>query len=278
MATMTATSTQNPPTAVGVSTRMHPTLSMDPPVIVVVPVAAPAALPATSPGTSPSSSPSGARDGVLAMLPMVAGLIPFALVIGSAVAAHGSPVAGWAGSWLIFGGSAHLATIRTLDDAGAVAAILTGLLVHARLLVYSASLARRWSDQPRWFRLVAAGMIIDPTWAAAERHAEQCSDPREQRRFFIAAGLTLGAVWSAAIAVGAVMGARLDWLDLDIVIPLCLLGLVGTALRAAGARSVIVVAAVAALITAAWPAGTGLLVAVVAGCGAGLASDRRSRS
>ncbi len=74
------------------------------------------------------------------------------------------------------------------------------------------------------------------------------------------------------------MGARLDWLDLEIVIPLCLLGLVGAGLRAAGARSVIVVAASTALLTAGWPAGTGLLVAVVAGCAAGLASDRRSGS
>ena len=72
------------------------------------------------------------------------------------------------------------------------------------------------------------------------------------------------------------MGARLDWLDLEIVVPLCLLGLVGAGLRAAGARSVIVVAAATALLTAAWPAGTGLLVAVVAGCAAGLASDRRT--
>ena len=90
---------------------------------------------------------------------------------------HGSPLAGWAGSWLIYGGSAHLATIRTLDEAGAVAAILTGLLINARLLVYSASLARRWREQPRWFRVVAAGLIIDPTWAAAERHAEAVRRP-----------------------------------------------------------------------------------------------------
>jgi predicted branched-subunit amino acid permease len=220
--------------------------------------------------------PSAARDGALAMLPLLAAYIPFALVVGSAVADHGAPLAGWAGSWLIYGGSAHVATIRTLDEAGAVAAILTGLLVNARLLVYSASLGRRWAPQPRWFRVVAAGLIIDPTWAAAERHAGQCSDLRQQRRYFIAAGLTLGAGWSGAIAVGALLGARLDWLDLDIVIPLCLLGLVGAGLRAPSARSVIVVAASVAVITAGWPAGTGLLVAVVAGCATGLAHDRRS--
>jgi predicted branched-subunit amino acid permease len=227
---------------------------------------------------APSSSvaPSALRSGVVAMLPLLVAYVPFALVIGSAVADHGSPIAGWSGSWLIYGGSAHLAVMRTLDDAGAAAAILTGLLVNARLVVYSTSFARRWREQPRWFRVAAAGLIIDPTWAAAERYAEQCPDPREQRHFFLAAGLTLGAGWSVAIAAGAFMGARVDWLDLEIVIPLCLLGLVGPGLRAAGARSVIVVAAAVALLTASWPAGTGLLVAVVAGCAAGLANDRRS--
>ena len=220
----------------------------------------------------------GARAGALAMLPLLVAYIPFAFVIGSAVADHGSPVAGWAGSWLIYGGSAHLAAIRTLDDAGAAAAILTGLLINARLLVYSASLARRWQAQPRWFRIVAAGLIIDATWALAERHAERCSDLRQQRRYFIAAGLTLCAGWSGAIAVGALLGARLDSLDLEIVIPLCLLGLVGGGLRAAGARSVILVSASVALLTASWPAGTGPLAAVVAGCATGLVNDRRSKS
>ena len=225
-----------------------------------------------------TSAVSGARRGVLTMLPLLAAYTPFALVIGSAVASHGAPVAGWAGSWLIYGGSAHLAAIRTLDEAGAVPAILTGLLINARLLVYSASLARRWRDQPRWFRIAAAGLIIDPTWAVSERFAEECSDPRQQRRYFIAAGLTLGVAWSGAIAVGAVMGARLDWLDLEIVIPLCLLALVGPGLREPGARPVIVVAAVTALLTASWPYGTGVLAAVVAGCATGLANEQRSRS
>ena len=146
--------------------------------------------------------PSAVRSGALAMLPLLASYIPFALVIGSTAADHGAALAGWAGSVLIFGGSAHLAALRTLDEAGPLAAILTGLLVNARLLVYSASLARRWPEQPRWFRLVAAGLIIDPTWAAAERHAGQCSDPRQQRRYFLAAGLTLAAGWSGAMAVG----------------------------------------------------------------------------
>jgi hypothetical protein len=40
--------------------------------------------------------------------------------------------------------------VRTLGEAGPLAAILTALLVkfNARFLVYSASLPRRWLEQP----------------------------------------------------------------------------------------------------------------------------------
>ena len=44
------------------------------------------------------------RDGILAMVPFVVGFAPFALVIGAAAAHSGDPLAGWSGSWLIYGG------------------------------------------------------------------------------------------------------------------------------------------------------------------------------
>jgi predicted branched-subunit amino acid permease len=218
---------------------------------------------------------SAAREGVFTMLPMIIGYMPFALVIGSTAADHGAPVAGWAGSWLIFGGSAHLAALRTLDEAGALTAILTALLIHARLVVYSTSLARQWSGQPRWFRTTAAALIIDPTWAVADRHADQCPDLRAQRRFFVAAALTLGIGWSSAMAAGVLLGTRLESVDLQIAVPLCLLGLIGSGLGGGGTRPVIVVAALTAFLTAGWPSGTGLLAAVAAGCAAGMVNDRR---
>jgi predicted branched-subunit amino acid permease len=209
------------------------------------------------------------------MLPMLVAYVPFALVIGATATEVGAPLAGWAGSWLIYGGSAHLAALRTLDRSGVAAAILTGLLINARLVVYSASLARTWRDQPRWFRVAAAALVIDPTWIVAERHAEVCDDPRSRRRHFLAAGLTLGVGWSTAMAAGALLGARLSWLDLDIAVPLCLLGLVGPGARAGGGVWAIAAAAPVALLTARWPAGTGLSAAVVAGAAAGWLHDRR---
>ena len=218
--------------------------------------------------------PSSLREGVSVMLPFVAGFAPFALAIG-AVAARGNAWAGWSGSWLIYGGSAHLATLQGLGRSGLVVAVLTGVLVNARLLVYSASLARRWAGQPTWFRFAAAPLVIDPTWAVAEARPvrEQASD---ERRFFLAAGLTLGVGWSAMMAAGVALGGRLDASSLAVAVPLCLVSLVAPRLVDPDTRWVCLAAAATTPFTGGFPAGTGLLVAAGAGvlAGAALAARR----
>jgi branched chain amino acid efflux pump len=217
---------------------------------------------------------SSVRDGVSVMVPFVAGFAPFALAIG-AVAARGNAWAGWSGSWLIYGGSAHLGTLQGLGRSGLVVAILTGVLVNARLLVYSASLGGRWAGQPTWFRLAAAPLVIDPTWAVTEARPlrEVASD---ERRFFFAAGLTLGIGWSAMMAAGVALGGRLDATSLAVAVPLCLVGLVAPRLVDADTRWVCLAAAATTLLTGGFPAGTGLLVAAGAGVlvGAALAARR----
>jgi predicted branched-subunit amino acid permease len=214
------------------------------------------------------------RAGFLAMVPFVVGYAPFALVIGAAVADSADPVAGWSGSWLIYGGSAHLAVLRSLD-AGLLVAVAGGLLINARLLAYSASLAQRWRNQPRWFRIVAAAMVIDPTWVAADRHAATGASEAAQRRFFLTAGVVMGAGWSALIAVGAVAGGRLDALRLEVVVPLCLATMVGPMLRDRGGRAAVIAAASVATLGSRLPTGAVLLVAIAAGALAGAAFHGR---
>jgi branched chain amino acid efflux pump len=222
----------------------------------------------TTPITQRRHTRSAAMAGAMAMLPLVVGYMPFALVIGAAIADHGDELAGWSGSWLVYGGSAHLAALRSIGS-GVLVAVATGLLVNTRLLVYSASLSRHWRNQPRWFRLVAPALIIDPTWATAERYHQEGPTERDQRHHFIAAGLVLGVGWSAAMAVGVLVGSRLEHVDLQIVVPLFLVSLVGPMLRQRDHRWVVTAAAIAAVLTRGFPAGTGVLCAIAAGCIAG---------
>ncbi len=234
-------------------------------------------VPATRRADVATADRGGWGAGVAAMLPLVVGYAPFALAVGAAVAAHGDVVAGWAGSWLVYGGSAHIATLHTLETSGLLLAILAGALVHGRLVVYSASLARHWQGQPRWFRLVAAPLVIDPTWAVVDSRDGRSWSPADQRGFFFGAALTLGIAWSTLMAVGVVAGDRIDVRHLAVAVPLCLASLVGPRIRDVDTRVVCGAAAAATVLAGGLPAGARIPVAVVAGCLAGAFADRGAR-
>lgn len=219
----------------------------------------------------------GVFVGVRSMAPMLLAYSPYALVIGSAVARIDDRVAGWSGSWIIYGGSAHLAALKGISEGAYATAIAVALLVNTRLLVYSASIAPRWREQPVWFRLVGAAFLIDPTWALADQHAATGASPEAQRRFFLGAGMTLGVWWMALIGVGAVIGNRLPHVGLELVAPLCLMSLIGTRIRNRSNRWAAIAAASTALVTSHAPAGTGLMLAIAAGCVAAQVAERWSR-
>ena len=226
---------------------------------------------------APSTERPSIFAGVRSMAPMMVAYTPYALVIGSAVARIDDPVAGWSGSWLIYGGSAHLAALKGIGDGAFAMAIAVALLVNARLLLYSASIAPRWREQPVWFRLLGAAFLIDPTWALADQHAATGASPEAQRRFFLGAGITLGVWWSAMIAAGAMIGDRLPHVGLELVAPICLMSLIGTRVRDRSNRWAAVAAAATALLTSHAPAGTGLMAAIAAGVVAAHVSGRWSR-
>lgn len=219
------------------------------------------------------------RAGVADMAPLLLGYAPFALVIGAAIADSSAPAAGWMGIWLILGGSAHLATVRSIDSAPALVAIATGLLIHARLIVYSASLAERWRRQPGWFKLVAAPFVIDPTWAAAEARADRPSTPEEERSYYLGASVFLTAGWATLITVGMFVGARLgSQLGLGVTIPLCLVTMVAPRLLDRESAPTVLVAALVAVVGRGWIPGSAMVVAIVLGCTAGMAGASRRTS
>jgi predicted branched-subunit amino acid permease len=108
-------------------------------------------------------------------------------------------------------------------------------------------------------------MLIDPTWALAERHAGALVTPADQRRFFLAAALTLGVAWSAVMAAGVLVGDRLPHIGLELAAPLCLIALIGPRLSDRRHRWAAVTAGLVAVVGSTWPAGTGIAAAIAAG-------------
>lgn len=226
------------------------------------PARTPAAAPPTSDAAAPTRGPvaSGLRD----MLPVVAAVLPFGIVVGVAQSAVDVPLLpGLASAVMVYGGSAHLATLGALAAGTAVlGAVLTGALINARLLLYSADIATVVAGQPLWFRIVGSITIIDQTYALLANGLAHGVDGL--RRYWLTIGWTLGAGWLAAITIGARLG--------DIVPPAVsvaaapkavFLAMLLPRLTDSRMRRAVGAAAVVAVIGRGLPAGLGLILALL---------------
>jgi predicted branched-subunit amino acid permease len=100
-------------------------------------------------------------------------VIPFGVVIGTKVSESTvNDAAGWAGSFLMYAGSAHLAVVSGLGAGAGVVAILAAVVINARLVLYSAALTPSFREQPRWFRLVGPYFLTDQLYAFTTQRVE----------------------------------------------------------------------------------------------------------
>jgi predicted branched-subunit amino acid permease len=210
--------------------------------------------------------------GARAMVPWLAGIIPFGLVIGvSAARADVPALAGWLTGPLIYAGSAQLAAIGMLGAGAApLAVVAVALVINIRLVFYSAAMARYWRGTPWWWRLAAAYLIVDPSVAVGLDGYRRLGRPRGHAHY-LGGAVLLWVCWLAAIAAGVLAGAGLPaWLHLQFVIPLYLIGQAITRLADPAPRRAVLAAAAVALLALPAPLQLGIALAIAAGVTAGL--------
>lgn len=210
--------------------------------------------------------------GARAMVPWLAGIVPFGLVIGVSAARADIPaLAGWLTGPLIYAGSAQAATIGMLGAGAAPAVVVaSALIINIRLIFYSATMARYWRGTPWWWRLVAAYLIVDPSVAVGLSGYRRLSR-RRAHAHYLGGAVLLWVCWLAAIGVGATAGAGLPtWLHLEFVMPLYLVGQTVPKLAHPAQRRVIFAAAAASLLALSAPLQLGIALAIAAGVTAGL--------
>lgn len=212
-------------------------------------------------------------QGVRAMTPMVIGLVPFGIAIGSASATLDiDHTAAWAGSWLVLAGSAQLAVMQLIDGNSApLVAVAVALMINARFIVYSAGLAEWFPTATRRTRLLLALPVVDQLYVTAVARFEQLdlTEP-DRRRFYAGAAAHLASAWVAAQTVGIIIGDRLpQWMSLQHASLLALTGLLARSLNTRPAQVAAVAAAATALVGADLPYHSVVLVAMLAGMAAG---------
>ncbi len=220
---------------------------------------------------SPSRATSIAIEGARDITPMVIGVIPFGLAIGASIGSSSVGTAeGLASGPLILAGAAQLSTLRLLDSgAAALVVILSALMINARLLLYSASLAPWFSNEPLRRRLLLAAPVIDQLhFTCTPRFERGDLDASGRRWYYTGAAAWLAGAWVASQVIAAVAGARLpEWLGLELAAPLALAGLLA---KSVNGRRTILAAIVAAGVNVAavgLPYNSAVLVATVIAIG-----------
>ena len=200
------------------------------------------------------------RDVAVLFLPA----LPFALLFGVMVVESGVPqVLGWASSIIMFGGAAQMTLITLIGEGAAVsAAVTTTLIVTARHILYSVTLAPRFQGQPAWFRWLGPYVLIDQVFALTQ--VKELSDDADFRRYYLAAGFMFWGLWVSFTGLGIILAPIIpETLGIDIAIPLLFLGLLLMAIKR---RSQVVTALVsggAALAFAGMDNQLGLIIAVL---------------
>lgn len=216
----------------------------------------------------------GARD----VTPMVLGLVPFAIAVGSAVSASSlSRAAGLLSGPAMLAGSAQLATVEMLDaGTSPLVVIVAALVINARLILYSASLAPWFAGRPLWGRLLLAVPVIDQMhFTCAPRFERGDLDLRGRTWYYIGAATWLVGTWTSVQALTIVIGANLpDTIGLEVAAPLVLVGLLAKSATDRSAVVAVVVGLVVAVVGIGLPMHTSVLVGTLLGIAAGVASTK----
>jgi len=233
----------------------------------------PAATPTRRDGADVAGRRHAFAEGVRDVTPMVIGVVPFALAIGAAIGTSSvSTLAGMASAPLVLAGAAQLSTIEMLD-AGAepIVIVLSALMINARLVLYSASIAGWFRDEPLGRRLALAIPVIDQLHFTCIPRFERCDLDRAGRRaHYAGAALWLATAWTASQWLAMLVGARVpEGLGLGVAAPLALAGLL--AKSTVDRRSIVAAVGASSLVVIAigLPFHSALLVAAIGGIVAG---------
>ena len=216
----------------------------------------------------------GCRD----IAPVLIGTVPFGFVAGvAAVGAGMSPLQGIALSFCVFSGIAQLVVAQLVAaQSPAIVTIAAAFVVGLRFLMYSAALSPHLAHLPQRWRVPLAYLMTDQVFAMGVQHFGRPGDRSCRHYRLLGSSLTLFAGWQVSVIVGALAGAQVPaaW-SLDFVVTLTFLVLLVPALRTRADLAAATLAGVVVLLAAGLPYKLSLVVASLAGIGAGVLVEWR---
>lgn len=170
-------------------------------------------------------------------------------------------------TFIVIAGAAQFASVQLLtEDAPVFIAVLTGLAVNLRMVMYSASLTPHLGEARKWHRVIAAYFMVDQTYGlgAAKFETEPEMPINEKLAYFFGAVTPICPLWYLFTLVGALVGSSIPpQFALDFAIPITFIALVAPALRSLPHLAAALVSIIVALLLSWMPYNLWLMVAAV---------------
>ncbi len=211
------------------------------------------------------------------MLPVIPGLIPFAMIAGmSAIDAGMNPLMAQLYSVFVFAGASQIAAAQLIGQhAEPLVIILTIWIINLRFIMYSASLSTKLpaSTIPKPLQ---AYVMTDQSFAICVGMFDQNQVSRESRAaFYFGSSVILWLVWQLATGLGIVFGSVIpaSW-SLDFGVWLCFIAIMIPGLRDFPAVIAAIVGGSLGLALHNLPFNLGLVVGSIAGITSGYFAER----
>jgi len=171
----------------------------------------------------------GLREGVMASIPLVPGIVPVGALFGAVAVGSGlTPLDAIVMSGVVYAGASQFVAIDLWGQGiPAWSIILSVLAVNFRHVLYSAALTPVFRRLRPATRAAFLPMLVDPLFAFVEKRLQ---DGRGfSRAAYVGMGITLYVMWLTGSVAGALFGELVedpDVLALDMLMPLFFLTLV----------------------------------------------------
>lgn len=219
--------------------------------------------------------------GVRAALPVLLGVVPFAMITGVAAVGVGlSPFDSFGMSVIVFAGASQLAVLQ-LMKAGTpwIIMVLTAWIINLRFIMYSAALAPSLEKLSTWKKSVLAYMLSDQAFGTSMSFFA-ANDNVNKRWFYFGTALTVWITWQLSAIAGSMLGTLVPpaW-GFDFAFPLSFMAMMFAALRDRPTVAAAVMGGLTAVLGKGFPYNIGLVLAALVGiCSGLLAENLQKRS
>jgi 4-azaleucine resistance transporter AzlC len=218
--------------------------------------------------------------GFRALLPVLLGVIPFAMIFGVTAVNLGLPAVQAMGmSLIVFAGAAQLVALQLINNNAPLFVILAStFFINLRFLMYSASISPYLQDASRRRRGLLAYILTDQAYAVSITYYTENPDAPHKSYYYFGAAVALAVTWQISTAVGIFLGAVVpsNW-SLDFAVPLTFLALVFPALKDWPAALAAAGAGLTAVIASQLPYNLGLIIGALTGILIGYLAETREK-